>query len=784
MKYTYYINLIIWLNVVLLAVSCTEDTISNIHVDNHSTVTLLLPKVEEVSIKTRAISDESTIDDLLFITFQNGKAKCQSFSTPSISGGKISVTLTDFSVGSGETLYVCSNTGLTSITATNADELAEELTYTNVETGMVMWGASIVSETTPISIQLERVFAKASVECSAAGYTIESWKVCNVPSKGYMSSSQAGYPNLTTFGETITPTGNDAYFIPRTDNSSSSDAKTYILVKLAGQGWYKLDFYNGTTSLDISKSVPLLDIKRNTHYAFRITDIKNGGYTTEDEAASNDGSNVIYDMEITTGHGVSNGQYSLILDQENITLRPAWGDGVNTMEAIHISALLPNSESSISTYNVRMFNPSKQIHIRDQKGNDTDYLDLMETGTKLTSANSLRTITLSFTGADVYDSYLEVQLGNVIKQIPISILTSNSYLVDFGSLPGVTLYIPVIQANRDGIERITRNDNLETFILWSDNPDVTKDNLGLYYDPDRKWLVMNNSITFQGNVVVGISLNGVIKWSWHIWSMNSDVLRFDDQMKVYTFKDDCMDSFNGYTFMDRNLGACTLEKDGRNSDWGLLYQFGRKDPFPGAENSNYPIELQRIYCNGSPFTMKDNHPTLGTPCVVDGTSADNLEYSIQNPLQFIKGVASISDDGSVSSIDWRMNNYQLVDNEMWITSYGEKAAYNPCPIGWTLPNGGMIGPWYGLHISQATIDATGLTFDKAGYIPFQPNLNTNGQVVFDGSLIITYNRGVIMSWGTTNSTKIGCTRFRNNEIEISGERLRADGIPVRCIREK
>jgi hypothetical protein len=790
MKYSFYINLFIGLSLLLMLGGCTEDQMSSMTSGRYPTITLSLPGITDVGIKTRSISDENTIDDLLVVLFRDGKAKFQSFAQPTVSDNQISLTITKFDISSGETVYVCCNAGISSVAAGSIDEFAEQHIYTNNESGMIMWGAGTFHGGN-MSVDLNRAYAKASVVCEEPGITVDSWKVCNVPSQGYIAETKSGFPNLTTFTEIVGPANNDvdnpAYFIPRTNNNSISGTqnKTYLLVNLSGMGWYRLEFYNQKPAKeDASKDVPVMNLRRNTHYAFTITEVSSKGYATEEEAAANDGSNVVYDMEITTGHGASNGQYSLVLNRENVMLASVSNGGSNTIPVLEIYADIPKPQNTISTYKARLIDnaglicENDQIYLIDDNENAVKELNLIKPGETLTIDNSKRILRMKYSGANVYNVYLEISLGNIVKRVPIDIQTSNCYLMDFATSTNQTLYIPIIQANRDGVTRITNSDILEPFIVWSDQPNVTKDNLKMDYEQDKLRIKITNDITFSGNVVVAVKLNGVIKWSWHIWSMDNTVLEFNDALKIYDFKADHENQYNGFTFMDRNLGAYTLAKDGRMSDVGLLYQFGRKDPFPGSADGG--LTEQTIYHEGNVFTLTGNHPNFGA-CLAELNSANNLEYSIQHPHQFIKGIFSSSDDGNMYSCDWFTNDYTLVNNYLWLTDAREKTAYNPCPIGWTTPYGGMIGPWYGAHINQATVEANGLTMGNAGYFPFSPYRNIDGtlRLYFNSS-----NAALILRWGNNNSSRISGTTFTTTSIVGLQEVFRAQGCPIRCVREK
>ena len=133
--------------------------------------------------------------------------------------------------------------------------------------------------------------------------------------------------------------------------------------------------------------------------------------------------------------------------------------------------------------------------------------------------------------------------------------------------------------------------------------------------------------------------SGQILWSWHIW-----VVDYDPNLTAQTY-------LSGSVMMDRNLGA--LDAGTTTTAYGLLYQWGRKDPFvaPVSENN---------------FAQTTPANTL--------SSVDNIadyNYSIQNPRVALRG-------------SWDNNN-NLWDNE--------KTIYDPCPAGWRVPDGSNNSPW-------------------------------------------------------------------------------------------
>ena len=146
--------------------------------------------------------------------------------------------------------------------------------------------------------------------------------------------------------------------------------------------------------------------------------------------------------------------------------------------------------------------------------------------------------------------------------------------------------------------------------------------------------------------------DGNILWSWHIW--------LTDPPCGQVFYNDAG------TMMDRNLGATSLDHDDVTT-CGLVYQWGRKDPFMGSASLTstlYPASTSASW----PEPLK---PDL-LIC--------NIEYATSHPMQFIMGYGwHFYYDG---------NGFA---GGLWTTSGSPKSIYDPCPAGWRVPDGGPDG---------------------------------------------------------------------------------------------
>lgn len=160
----------------------------------------------------------------------------------------------------------------------------------------------------------------------------------------------------------------------------------------------------------------------------------------------------------------------------------------------------------------------------------------------------------------------------------------------------------------------------------------------------------------EGNaVVVAKDEGGEILWSWHFWLTS-------EYPKEHAYA-------NGAgIMMDRNLGALSMEK-GNPKGFGLLYQWGRKDPFPGSAT-----------LNGSAMAKT----TAKVYATISSASEGTIEYSVKNPSTMI-----FTEGGR--STDWLYYpEPSRYDNTRWQST---KTMYDPCPPGWRVPDGGTDGVW-------------------------------------------------------------------------------------------
>lgn len=211
----------------------------------------------------------------------------------------------------------------------------------------------------------------------------------------------------------------------------------------------------------------------------------------------------------------------------------------------------------------------------------------------------------------------------------------------------------------------------EARIVWQDRSDLVKETT---YDPATRRIGFSLSGSECGNAVIAaVDGEGEILWSWHLW-----IADFDPEKTCFEMPSAGNDS--KWTFMDRNLGAVTAEA-GDIGALGLLYQWGRKDPFPGVGGFD-----------GREKTVYDGEGRpLPTPCHT-AASYGTLELSVRNPSVFYK-------------ISYRTNDWtQPSDDDLWGGVSRTKTVWDPCPAGWRVPLCDTQGASpYGLLTDQNTI---------------------------------------------------------------------------------
>jgi hypothetical protein len=345
-------------------------------------------------------------------------------------------------------------------------------------------------------------------------------------------------------------------------------------------------------------------------------------------------------------------------------------------------------------------------------------------------------------------------------------------------------------------------------LVWQSYWDATNSkglisNVALNEDGTKVVFTIPNPIVYGNALVAVYDAAGAILWSWHIWIPDYEIKSIHSK--------------SGYEVMNINIGAVTNEPGDARS-YGLLYQWGRKDPLTSsptptgdANTVGYPI-----------YDGQGNQLTIGYSSWSD-TQSNTLPYSIQNPTICLSNYSQYS-----SSRDWLKagtsidalwgnpeGNYRDTETNTY-PNKGVKTIYDPCPVGWRVPpidvfrhftsSGGFVWTLEDHNVrdvnqdGQITIDGDynyGWQFyvddGVASYFPAAAR--------YDGSYAMLMG-SVSGIWGTYWSNAYGYSQYLPGGASVAitfqiatqtgqaayqaspaGVAGRADAYSVRCMRE-
>ena len=244
----------------------------------------------------------------------------------------------------------------------------------------------------------------------------------------------------------------------------------------------------------------------------------------------------------------------------------------------------------------------------------------------------------------------------------------------------------------------------------------------------------------DGNASIAVrNSKGVILWSWHIWCAEEG---WNDHIYAN----------NAGIMMDRNLGA-TSATPGDVGALGLLYQWGRKDPFLGS-------------CAKSGTTLA---ASTGSWSAVSGSKS--ASYAEENPTTFVSSYYDwCSQNGEDYAFRWQEN---------------KKSLYDPCPVGYRVPNGGNDGFW-----ATANVKSSGDYTNRGMYWTLADGETTawypavGYRFCSGGSLGAVGDNGYCWSASPSNSSTAYILHFDyNGNIYLANGAERAYGRSVRCVKE-
>ncbi len=289
-----------------------------------------------------------------------------------------------------------------------------------------------------------------------------------------------------------------------------------------------------------------------------------------------------------------------------------------------------------------------------------------------------------------------------------AVQTANCYIVT----PGSTSFFDATRKGNSPTATIDAGASAR--LIWQDTKNLIS---SLEYDSGV--IVAVTASGAEGNAVVAVcDAAGNVLWSWHLW-----VTDFDPEATAYTTE--ANSAGTTWTFMDRNMGA--MAASGSFPSHGMLYQWGRKDPFPA------PADFTLVADDYSYIDGMDGEAELYDidgnilPKIKDTAApGGSVELSVANPITFY--YVSKTDTGETDEYGMPV----IVDNppsgdwadtsadDRWGGVSGHKSIYDPCPPGWKVPVNDADGntPYAWMEYSGMTWDATyGGAIDHGQWFP-------------------------------------------------------------------
>ena len=272
---------------------------------------------------------------------------------------------------------------------------------------------------------------------------------------------------------------------------------------------------------------------------------------------------------------------------------------------------------------------------------------------------------------------------------------------------------------------------------WNTDESVTANSVISVVDYSDGYVYFKMPETLHaGNALIAVKDSDEnILWSWHIWIPETAIT-------TGTY------GISTPEMMDRNLGALAIAAStGAVSaeSQGLMYQWGRKDPFVGTGTAG----------------VRGFAAVAGT-AMSKTTSAITIDYAHAHPTVF-----------AGTGADWISDS----DANLWGSSTGDKTQTDPCPPGYKVP---LMADAPNLFAGSDIASATGWSYDESNYrftvgspVAIFPHM---GYINYDG----TYSRATRSVLWRAES---GSAEYVYEGPGFSSGVKNSCGASVRCVAE-
>ena len=294
----------------------------------------------------------------------------------------------------------------------------------------------------------------------------------------------------------------------------------------------------------------------------------------------------------------------------------------------------------------------------------------------------------------------------------------------------------------------------------------------------RFWVKPNSN----GNTIIALyNPEGKIVWSWHVWCS------VEDPMAPTHYGRN-----NSWLMSARNLGALS-DDEGNVESFGLMYQWGRKDPFPGPgilgentanvkETSTFVTNTQKYIFNPT-STIKAFSSTRNS----NTASVGDIAYSIANPTT---NIHTYNSSGTTAlSNTWLYTTPQAEALLLWnkdASRYG-KTNYDPCPPGYVVPVSNGYA-WHTLWNSTVAFESntnlSGVVFNESdSNKSFYPaaGYRQSGQLYNVGYSCYYWAANAIVDG--SNLCAYGLQNYGRSKLNSGGKLYTQWALPVRCMKQ-
>lgn len=318
--------------------------------------------------------------------------------------------------------------------------------------------------------------------------------------------------------------------------------------------------------------------------------------------------------------------------------------------------------------------------------------------------------------------------------------------------------------------------------LWATGTESKVYDVGFTNSGGIRFWVKPNS---NGNTIIALyNPEGKIVWSWHIWCS------VEDPMTPHHYGRSA-----DWLMSDRNLGA-TSNEEGKVESYGLMYQWGRKDPFPGpgilgsiTASKESPIyqDMTQSYC----FNPNQSITGFNTVQNISTITEGDIAYSVAHPTTNIH----YNTAGNVGAINtWLYSIAQSDALRLWSSNGTDKSGktnYDPCPPGYIVPvnnygwNSAKDNPmWTTNNIIWETNGLSGFRYNQSEtnktYYP-AVGYRAAGQLKNVGFAGYYWTGDAFMESGALLARGLGCET--RSKINVGTKLQTQYALPIRCMKQ-